>query len=1040
VPEADAAEHRLVTVIFADLADSTHLTEMLGAEKFREMLRDYRERAAQCFQRYDGTIASYFGDGILVYFGYPHAHEDDAWRAVSASLEVQTSLDEVNRLYSQEHKVDLRVRIAVHTGTVVAGDISSESASENMAIVGNAPNIAARIQAHAQSGTVAISDATHRLVEHAFACTDLGAFALKGLSRKVNIFRVDGPAKRRSPWSAGAQASPLIGRHGPVRTLTDAWDRASSGSGGTVLISGEAGVGKTRLVVELASKLNRRAVRRIDWRCSPLHENTALGPLLQDISLTLGFNEVLSLQEKVARLERSFAMFDSRAEYVTLLAPLLGIALPSERYPPLGLSAPQERSRLLMLMAEGLLTIAKGRPVLMVVEDVHWADPSTLELLSQAAALLHNAQALIVLTSRNRSVAPWVDRDATAIELTRLDEADSQKLIRFITQEHGLAEGVVQALVAKTDGVPLFIEEMTRGVMEAERTGPDGSETGLLAVPSTLQESLAGRIDRAAVDRRVLQLSATMGREFAFDVLAAVCAAVCAMDAATLTRELDKLIGAGLLHRADTAGAARYAFRHALVQDAIYHFQLSGQRQANHQHIAETFAGNFPEIADRSPELVANHYLLSRDHAASLPFLRRAADVAIRRSANVEASNYLQQALKIIALLPGEPKRDRVELGLLTSLGVVSSARLGFAAAEAGVAFAQAHELCKRLGRGVALFPVLHGLYRFYFVRAELATAGGLSREMLGVARQEVDTALLLEGHRAAGNCRFLGGQFRKANWHFGRTIALYRTEQHHVHRFEYGADPFIVAASMGGLGQYLRGETEQGLDLMEQAVGAAEELDHPYTVCWALSLGCVLYQINDDIPRVDEYSQRQLGLAQRHGFVLWENAAQIMLGWCAAVRHGGGTGPLQAAIDVWVKTGAEAYLPYHLSLLADAHVRCGTPAAAQAVLDDALQKADRHGELWWKSELLRLRGHCALSHNDRGGAEQWFRRACAVAAAQRATLLMQRAQDDLDRLAASGSAGSERGSTGVTPFCWTTIPCAATADWSSGADRPYGR
>ncbi len=997
VAVADAAEHRLITVIFSDVVDSTRLTETYGAEVFREMLREYRELAARCFRRYDGTVASYFGDGTLVYFGYPQAHEDDAKRAVEASLEVQGSLAEVNRLYRQKYDIDLRVRIAVHTGTVVAGDISSETAREEMAIIGNAPNIAARLQALAEAGSVTISDATYRLVGHAFECRPLGSVAVKGLSHTVPIFRVEGPAKRRGR-AARDQGTPMVGRDGPLDSLVVAWERARAGGGGTVFISGEAGVGKTRLITELAARMAHRTMRRINWRCSPLHENTALGPLLQDISLVLGFNEARDNGEKLARLERLLKPFQAGSELATLLAPLLDIALPGGGA-LVAVSSPQrDREQLQSRLVDAFLTLAQERPVLLVVEDVHWADPSTLELLSRVVPRICDAHALVVLTSRTRIAAPWLDQHANFVALTRLDEADTKGLIRLIAEDHGLDEAIVQALVAKTDGVPLFIEEMTQGVIEAERTRPGHVSPQHLTVPSTLQESLAGRIDRVAVDRRVLQLSATLGREFAFDVLAALCP----LDPGQLKAELDKLVRASLLYRIEAVNAIRYVFRHALIQDAIYNFQLSGQRQANHQHIAGVLARDFPEVAERSPELVASHYLLSADRAAALPFMQHAADIAIRRSANVEASNHLQKALEIVRLLPRGAERDRTELSLLTALGVVLSARLGFAAEETGAAYAQAREICRGLGREVGLFPVLHGLYRFYFNRAKLGTASELSCEMLGVARYVGDPALLLEGHRAAGNCRFLGGHFTKANRHFDRTMALYRAEQHHVHRFEYGADPFIVAATMGGIAAYLRGEAEQGLALMDQALGAAEELDHPYTVCWALSLGCVLYQIDGDRARVAEYSRRQLGLAQRHGFPIWDTSARILLGWSDALEPGGKAAviPMRASIDLWGRSGAAAYLPYHLSLLTQAYLYHDEPAAAADAVADALRAATDQGELWWESELLRLSGHCVLRQTgDQARAESWFRDALAVASRQQARRLMERARSDLDRL-----------------------------------------
>ena len=541
--------------------------------------------------------------------------------------------------------------------------------------------------------------------------------------------------------------------------------------------------------------------------------------------------------------------------------------------------------------------------------------------------------------------------------------------------------------------MPLFIEEITRGVIEAgEVAQPE------LAIPATLQESLAARIDRASVDRTVLQLSATLGREFSFDVLAAAYGA----GRRGLRGELDKLVAAGLLEAAASVAAVHYTFRHTLIQDAIYQFQLTGQRQANHERVAHALIRHFPALCERSPELVARHYLASGDPAAALPHLQRAAATAMERSANVEASNYLRQALGVVAQLPSGRDRVRAELGLLSSLGVVLSAQHGFAAEEAGAAFARARELCKQLGRVVGLFPVLHGLYRFYFVRVQLATAGSLAREMLTIAREHADPALLLEAHRAAGNCRFLGGQFTKATRHFDRTMALYSADQHRSHRFDYGTDPFVVAASMGALSAFMAGRREVAFELMVAAVQAADALDHPYSLCWALALASVICQIDGDFDRVVAYAERQLAAARQHGFTFWEQAPLSLLGWCAAVRDGDAAGitRMRDGIDAWRRLGAVAYLPYHLSLLADAYLRNGAPELAEPALDEALRTAESNGELWWLAELNRLRGRTAQASTGftqaPTAAEGWFRQALDTARRQRARPLIRRAEAEL--------------------------------------------
>jgi predicted ATPase len=640
-------------------------------------------------------------------------------------------------------------------------------------------------------------------------------------------------------------------------------------------------------------------------------------------------------------------------------------------------------------------TAGRSRPVLLVIEDVHWADPSTLELLAKLAPRIGGLRMLMILSSRPAPAADWLDKaHGTAITLHRLSDEDTRRMIETIAGDHVLGTATIEMLGARMDGVPLFIEEITRAVVEADRAGTPRSGRPLM-IPATLQESLAGRIDRVGVDREVLQLTATLGREFSLEVLGAVWG----RDRARLQWELDKLLSSGLLEVCEIGGQIGYRYSHALILDAIYQFQLSGQRQVNHQHVADVLMRDFPDTCLQSPEVVANHLLEARNPAAALPYLQRAAQIAMQRSANIEAARYLHLALETVATLPPDRGRTYIELELLTSLGVIQSAQFGFASDEAGDAFARARALSRGAGRVAGLFPVLHGLYRFYLVRVELETAKNLSREMLKIARAESDPALLLEAHRAAGNCRFLAGDFGKAEGHFERTLSLYQPGTHHAHRFAYGTDPFVVAASMLGLTCFITGSRQRALRHMQQALDASEELNHPNSVCWALSLASLLAVSAGDFPGASGYSERLLGLAKRSGFGFWELPPNIMLGWETA-RHdpqGPGIGRMRAAIDGWRRTGAIAYLPFFLSFLADAYLRAGRIVDAEATIRETQDLVERSRELWWRAEMYRLEGRCALAKGAYASAEARFRDAIDFARRQRATSLIERAQADLD-------------------------------------------
>lgn len=1005
-PANDMAEHRQLTIIFSDIVSSTYLTEKLGSESFREMLRQLRESAGQSFGRYGSHIARYFGDGTLVYFGYPEAHEADAQRAVQGSLELLASVRELEQTYLRNWGVGLGLRIAVHTGMVVAGDIRSETAVEEVAVIGTAANVAAHMQALAEPGTLIISETTYRLVRHAFDCTQIGTPTLKGLSTPMPIYRVNGQIRGRTKADAWDTRTSLVGRETELGALRDGWSSVAAGRGKLVLIHGEAGVGKTRLVSELAAELDRRPTRQILFQCSPLYQNTALHPCTEYLLDEMGLTRGQDPEVVIPRLEEIFAAqgLDS-ADYVPVLAPLLGIALPPARYPPLNITPQQHRERLHERLGDWLLHEAGRTQVLLVVEDLHWADPSTVELLAQTAPRLLAAPVLLVLTSRSADGLGWLEGlERETLRLERLEEADARMLIELVAEGHALPAETIERLRSKTDGVPLFIEEMTRSVLEVSGAGDPGGAAGSspLAIPSTLQESLAGRIDRAAVNREILQLSATLGREFDLDVLAAVWGG----DRRALVLELEKLVRAELLMANEGAGSsAKYLFRHALIQETIYYFQLSGQRRSNHSHIASVLSGQFAKMFEHTPELIAGHHLGANEGMAALPFLQDAAKRAVERSANVEAAHHLRTALDIVRALPAGPEQLRMELALLTSLGIALSARQGFASDEVGIVYARAREVCEAIGRSARLFPVLHGLYRFYFVRADINAATALSTEMTVIAWQTGERALLLEAHRSAGNCRFLSGQFDKASFHFDRAAALYDADLHRRHRFDYGTDPFVVSKSMNGLAVRLSDRPDRAYALTSEAIEAAETLNHPYSLCWALTIAALLYQLSGDHGRMVACCHRVLENGRTHGFQLWVLSATITLGWHAFVNEGDAQGieMMRDGIAGWQETGAIAYVPYFLALLGEAHLQAGSTAEAESVIVLALRTAEAHGELWWVPELHRLRAEILLANaatnKERAIAKSHLLRALSLAIRHRSALQAERARRTLDHL-----------------------------------------
>ena len=666
-PMADPAERRQLTVVFIDIVASTALAERLGDEKFRDLVRECRARAATACHKYGGVLAHYFGDGLLVYFGYPKAQEADARRAVQASLELQAMMAELSFSWERSAGVGVQLRVAVHTGRVIAGDISAGPVTERLAIIGSVPNTAARLQECAEPGSVTISQATFDLVTRAFACTPLGRRSLRGVSEPVAIFRVDGPARSVSPFGARADHARMIGRDRELGLLLEAWARVQQGGSEIVVIEAEAGMGKSRLIAELLARIDRRMCRQVLLQCSLMFSDTVLHPICEYISASFGLEDHLDADEWLVRLRQGLMLAERDVdEYVALLSPLLGLKLPAGDGRRTAASPQQERELLHRRLIDWFLNEADGRPVLLVVEDLHWADPSTLELLTKAAKDMGSAQVLMVVSTRPQAAdAPSLGgARATSMQLVRLEEAEASLLIDLIAHDRQLSSTAIGSLRSRTDGVPLFIEEMTRAVMEAGAKGAGALLDPDLTIPSTLQESLTARIDHVAVDRELLHLCATLGREFGHDVLAACWSGPPKL----MEAELDKLIAADLLTARRWSGTIRYTFRHALIQEAIYGFQLGPQRRHNHGRIAAVLARDLPKLLEATPEIVAAHHLQAGDELAALPLLQRAAKIALQRSAIPEALNHLRRALQMLRRMPDRASRIQQELELLCSL------------------------------------------------------------------------------------------------------------------------------------------------------------------------------------------------------------------------------------------------------------------------------------------------------------------------------------------------------------------------------------
>jgi class 3 adenylate cyclase len=685
---APEAERRQLTVLFCDLLDSTHLSSQLDPEDWREVVRAYQAACAAVIERFEGHIAQYLGDGLLVYFGYPQAHEDDAQRAVRAGLGIVGALHTLNTHLEQRHGVHVAVRLGIHTGLVVVGEVGSGSRQEQLAL-GETPSLAARLQGLAAPNTVAISTTTFRLVQGYFTAEPLGLHTLKGIAAPVPLYRILGESgvQSRLEVVAPSRLTPLVGRDEEVALLHRRWEQATTGMGQVVLLSGEAGIGKSRLVQVLKDHVAAEPHTRIEWRGSSYHQQSALYPVIDHLHRLLRWHQDDPPAEKLRTLEATLAASGmALSEAVPLLAALLSLPLPAS-YPPLTLTPQRQRQQTLDIILAWLHAESRRQPVLCVVEDLHWVDPSTLELLSLLTDQSGQVRLCLVLTARPEFPQPWpMVAHLTTLTLRRFASAQVDRVAMHMAGDKALPPALLQEMVRKTDGVPLFVEELTKTVLESGLLEEQEDCYVLhgplppLAIPATLHDALLARLDRLAAAKVVAQLGATIGRTFAYDLLQAVAP----LDTATLQGALTQLIEAGVVTQRGLPPQATYTFKHALIQDAAYESLLRSTRQQYHQRIAQLVTERFPDTAETQPELVAHHYTEAGLAAEAVEYWQRASAHSTARWAYAEAAAHGTRGLEVLQTLPDTPTRAQQELPLLLTLAGALRVLKGYAAPEVG--------------------------------------------------------------------------------------------------------------------------------------------------------------------------------------------------------------------------------------------------------------------------------------------------------------------------------------------------------------------
>jgi class 3 adenylate cyclase/predicted ATPase len=1014
ISQANIAERRQVTVMFCDLVGSTALSARMDPEDLREVIAAYQKCVTETVQRFDGYVAKYMGDGVLVYFGYPQAHEDDAERAVYAGLQL---IPAVNALKSD---TPLQSRVGIATGLVIVGDLIGSGAAREHGIVGETPNLAARLQGIAMPNQVVIAESTRKLLGNLFELEDLGAKDLKGVASQTRAWQAIRKSSAEGRFEAlhASDLTDFVGREEELKLLTRSWTRAKTGKGEVLLISGEAGIGKSRLTAALLAQLASERHTRFRYFCSPQHIDSALYPIMSQMERAAGYAHDDPLQAKLDKLDAVLAQsFVPRLD-AALFAELL--SLPNDgRYSKLELTPQQRRQRTLQALTAQLEIRAHQHPVLMIFEDVHWIDPTTFEALSRIVDRIKTLPVLLIVTFRPEFNAPWTGQSrVTSLVLNRLGEHEVAAIIARVAGDKVLPAKVMTEIVERTDGIPLFVEEMTKAVLEAKSE----VATKELAVPASLHGSLMARLDRLGSAKEVAQIGAAIGREFSD----ALIRALARKSEAELGAALDSLVAAGLLLRQGVPPHASYLFKHALVQDAAYETLLREPRRALHAHIAETLEKQF---ADR-PELLAQHCDKAGWSVKAGAYWRTAGEQAAHRGANIEAIEHFRRALLRNADRSEDADRLRTELAILSQLGPALMSIHGWAAPAVGEVLERATNVARQLEASRDLAAPLTSFWLFRYARGELDQSDAISAEIFRIARKLNDPELTLQAHHAAGPLRWVRGFYSDASEHFESCLALYDEDHHAQHRYRYmGHDPAVCAMTVSASVKWALGCPARAEELERAALLLARRLQHIPSLAHALSFNAQSQILRRDVAGVTASASELLPICQEYKLAQPGALAMVDLGW-ALVQRGeveDGFAQLEEGLGQVNRIGVRIWLPRVKRTIAEACLASERYDKGLEEVGHAMSIADEIGLQFEKPRLQLLQGALLLHASRRNVemAEGCFRSAYETADAQGARGWALRAMTSLAILMA------ERGERLQARDCLAAI----YADFAEGFD-----
>ena len=975
--------------MFCDLVGSTAISARLDPEDLSSVLSAFQKACVSAVSAFGGSIAKYMGDGALVYFGYPEAHEDDAERAVRAGLALLDAIAAMRLALP----VRPQVRVGIATGLVVVGELIGEGGAQERVAVGDTLNLAARIQAVASPDSVVVAELTRRLAGVAFDYEDLGPHEFKGIPDAVRLWRVTGESGTRGRFDSRTAKglTPLVGRAEEISLLQRRWDYAKEGDGQLILLSAPAGFGKSRMTEAFREHLGDSSITYLKYLGSPFHVNSPFYPFIKQLEWAPGIVRTDTGARKLDKLESILeGSAEIRVEAAPLLATLLSIPF-GERYPPLQINELVQKQRTMEILEEQLVLLSNRCPVLVVFEDAHWIDPTSLELMNRVIRRVADLPVMIIVTYRPEFTPPWLDLGhVTVLKLNLLGRSQVVDLIHKAAGGKTLPEAIAEQIAAKSQGVPLYIEEITRSILESGDLEEHRDRYVLrqsireFTIPSTLQDSLIARLDRLGSAKDVVLAASIIGREFSYELIEAISS----VSEATLLADLGRLVQSDLLGQRGVPPQSRYIFKHALIRDAAYQSVLKARKRELHQRIAEVLTTRFPEIVETEPELLAHHYTEASVVERALTYWRRAAERATARMAHAEALGHVDKAKKLIGALPAGNEQDEWELAFLVIEGPLQMTLHGWESPQANKVYEAARVVAERLKRPAELFPALWGLWLGAHSSGQHARAHELYREIFDLLKQASDPEYVVQANHAGCTQMMAEGLPHEALGHIEQLLNNYRFDLHHNLALMYGAhDPGCCGLSNRALLLTMLGHLDQAEAESSKALELSQRLGHKPSVAHTCQFRAEYDIILNRPEKAEAYLDTCISLSEKYSLAAYHNAADLMQGFARVLRGEVETGVRQAeaALETLKSVPTRRFhLPIRISIVGRAKAAAGDIEGALAIFEAALDATSSTGEIWYEPETLRLKAEMLLALPEPRTSEAEQCLAAAIAGAQK--------------------------------------------------------